>query len=102
MARSALIPRNRCSTGWGWRHRFQWYMYNNTLYISTLDQQESARLEVSSETIADLKQALTDIGLLDSRFNWGAIPEDGVVFVSGPESLYRANQTVQQSASFAG
>ncbi len=49
----------------GVEHRFQWYMYNNTLYISTLDQQESARLEVSSETVADLKQALTDIGLLD-------------------------------------
>lgn len=60
-------------------------MYNNTLYISTLDQQESARLEVSSETIADLKQALTDIGLLDSRFGWGELPEDGVVLVSGPK-----------------
>jgi type III secretion protein C len=39
---------------------------------------------VSSETIADLKQALTDIGLLDSRFGWGELPEDGVVLVSGP------------------
>lgn len=68
----------------GVEHRFQWYMYNNTLHISTLDQQESARLEVSSETIADLKQALTDIGLLDSRFGWGELPEDGVVLVSGP------------------
>jgi type III secretion protein C len=66
-------------------HRFQWYMYNNTLYISTLDLQESARLEVSSETVSDLKQALTDIGLLDSRFGWGELPEDGVVLVSGPK-----------------
>ena len=69
----------------GTEHRFQWYLYNNTLYISTLDQQESARLEVSSETVADLKQALTDIGLLDSRFGWGELPEDGVVLVSGPK-----------------
>lgn len=69
----------------GVEHRFQWYMYNNTLYISTLDQQESARLEVSSETLSDLKQALTDIGLLDSRFGWGELPEDGVVLVSGPK-----------------
>ncbi|PRA26368.1 type III secretion system outer membrane ring subunit SctC [Pseudomonas poae] len=68
----------------GMEHRFQWYLYNNTLYISALDQQESARLEVSSETVADLKQALTDIGLLDSRFGWGELPEDGVVLVSGP------------------
>ena len=69
----------------GMEHRFQWYLYNNTLYISALDQQESARLEVSSETVADLKQALTDIGLLDSRFGWGELPEDGVVLVSGPK-----------------
>ncbi|NMY29463.1 type III secretion system outer membrane ring subunit SctC [Pseudomonas sp. WS 5021] len=69
----------------GVEHRFQWYMYNNTLYISTLDQQESARLEVSAETVADLKQALTDIGLLDSRFGWGELPDDGVVLVSGPK-----------------
>lgn len=69
----------------GVEHRFQWFLYNNTLFISTLDQQESARLEVSSETISDLKQALTDIGLLDSRFGWGELPEDGVVLVSGPK-----------------
>jgi type III secretion protein C len=68
----------------GVEHRFQWYLYNNTLYISTLDQQQSARLEVSSESISDLKQALTDIGLLESRFGWGELPEDGVVLVSGP------------------
>jgi type III secretion protein C len=70
----------------GVEHRFQWYLYNNTLFVSTLDQQESARLEVSSETISDLKQALTDIGLLDSRFGWGELPEDGIVLVSGPKS----------------
>ncbi|MEX5491574.1 type III secretion system outer membrane ring subunit SctC [Pseudomonas asgharzadehiana] len=66
-------------------HRFQWFLYNKTLYISTLDLQESARLEVSAETVADLKRALTDIGLLDSRFGWGELPDEGVVLVSGPK-----------------
>ncbi|MFP3496965.1 type III secretion system outer membrane ring subunit SctC [Pseudomonas sp. SIMBA_059] len=80
----------------GVEHRFQWYLYNNTLYISTLDQQESARLEVSSETIADLKQALTDIGLLESRFGWGELPEDGVILVSGPR---RYIEQIKQFAS---
>lgn len=68
----------------GLEHRFQWFMYNNTLYISALDEQESARIEVSTETVADLKKALTDIGLLDSRFGWGELADDGVVLVSGP------------------
>ena len=80
----------------GVEHRFQWYLYNNTLYISTLDLQESARLEVSSETIADLKQALTDIGLLDSRFGWGELSEDGAVLVSGPQ---RYIEQIKQSSS---
>ena len=66
-------------------HRFQWFVHNNTLYISSLSQQTSARLEVAQDTIADLKQALSQIGLLDERFGWGELPEIGVVLVSGPK-----------------
>ena len=66
-------------------HRFQWFVHNNTLYISSLDQQTTSRLEVADDTIADLKQALTRIGLLDERFGWGELPDIGVVLVSGPK-----------------
>ena len=66
-------------------HRFQWFVHNNTLYISSLSQQTSARLEVAQDTIADLKQALSQIGLLDERFGWGELPDIGVVLVSGPK-----------------
>ena len=66
-------------------HRFQWFVYNKTLYISSLDQQTSARLEVADNTIADLKTALTQTGLLDERFGWGELPDIGVVLVSGPK-----------------
>ena len=66
-------------------HRFQWFVHNNTLYISSLSQQTSARLEVADDTIADLKQALSQIGLLDERFGWGELPDIGVVLVSGPK-----------------
>lgn len=65
-------------------HRFQWFVYNNTLYISSLDQQASVRLEVADNTVADLKQALTHMGLFDDRFGWGELPDLGVVLVSGP------------------
>lgn len=68
----------------GLEHRFQWFLYSNTLYISALDQQQSVRLAVSDDSISDLKEALTNIGLLDERFGWGALPEEGVVLVSGP------------------
>lgn len=66
-------------------HRFQWFVYSNTLYISALNQQTSERIEVVENTVADLKLALTHIGLLDDRFGWGELPEIGVVMVSGPK-----------------
>lgn len=66
-------------------HRFQWFVYSNTLYISALNQQTSERIEVVDNTVADLKLALTHIGLLDDRFGWGELPEIGVVLVSGPK-----------------
>ncbi|WP_300729768.1 type III secretion system outer membrane ring subunit SctC [Pseudomonas sp.] len=66
-------------------HGFQWFVYNNTLYISTLNQQTSERIEVAENTATDLKLALTQIGLLDNRFGWGELPEIGVVLVSGPK-----------------
>jgi type III secretion protein C len=66
-------------------HRFQWFVYNNTLYVSPLDRQDSARLEISADAVPDLQQALTNIGLLDKRFGWGELPDEGVVLVSGPK-----------------
>jgi len=68
----------------GQEHHFQWFVYNDTLYISPTSEQTSARLEVSPDAVDDLQQALTDVGLLDKRFGWGALPDEGVVLVRGP------------------
>lgn len=65
-------------------HHFQWFVYNNTLYISPQDEQSSERLEISPDAAPDIKQALSGIGLLDPRFGWGELPDDGVVLVTGP------------------
>ena len=73
----------------GLENRFQWFMYGNTLYVSPLQNQDSTRLEVSADAVPDMKQALTDIGLLDPRFGWGELPDEGVVLVSGPERYVR-------------
>ncbi|CPR20538.1 type III secretion system outer membrane ring subunit SctC [Brenneria goodwinii] len=67
-------------------HRFQWFVYNHTLYISSQDTQASIRLEISPDAAPDLKQALSGIGLLDPRFGWGELPEEGVVLVTGPQT----------------
>lgn len=65
-------------------HQFQWFFYNGHLYVSPQSAQVAQRLEISAEAAPDLKQALTDIGLLDKRFGWGELPDEGVVLVSGP------------------
>ncbi|MEQ9860187.1 type III secretion system outer membrane ring subunit SctC [Pectobacterium cacticida] len=67
-------------------HRFQWFVYNNTLYVSPQDEQASVRLEISPDAAPDIKQALSGIGLLDARFGWGELPEEGVVLVTGPQA----------------
>ncbi|KHS91486.1 secretin [Pectobacterium brasiliense] len=67
-------------------HRFQWFVYNNALYVSPQDEQASVRLEISQDAAPDIKQALSGIGLLDARFGWGELPEEGVVLVTGPQA----------------
>lgn len=64
---------------------FQWFIYNNTLYISPAYQEATARLEISHDAAPDIQQALRNIGLLDDRFGWGELPHEGIVLVSGPE-----------------
>ncbi|MEQ4501159.1 type III secretion system outer membrane ring subunit SctC, partial [Pseudomonas sp.] len=56
----------------------------DTLYVSPSSEHTSARVEVSSDAVDDLQTALTDVGLLDKRFGWGVLPNEGVVLVRGP------------------
>lgn len=73
----------------GLENRFQWFVYGSSLYVSPLQNQRSKRLEVSADAVPDMKQALTDIGLLDTRFGWGELPDEGVVLITGPERYVR-------------
>lgn len=68
----------------GLQHQFQWFVHNNTLFVSATRDQITERIEVSPDAVDDLKGALTELGLLDSRFGWGVLPDEGVVLVSGP------------------
>jgi len=68
----------------GLQYRFQWFVYNDTLYISPQSEQVSKRIKVSADAAPDLKHALTDVGLLEPKFGFGELPDDGVVIVTGP------------------
>lgn len=65
-------------------YRFQWFVYNNTLYVSPQSEQTSRRLKISPDAAPDIKQALQGVGLLEPRFGWGELPDEGVVLVTGP------------------
>lgn len=68
----------------GIEHQFLWFVYNNTLYISSLSDQITVTLDVSRDAVPDLKEALKQVNLLDDRFGWGELPDEGIVIVSGP------------------
>ncbi|MGP3591673.1 type III secretion system outer membrane ring subunit SctC [Vagococcus sp. WN89Y] len=70
-------------------YRFQWFVYNNTLYVSPQSAQTSRRIEISPEAAPDLKEALRGVGLLEPRFGWGELPDEGVVLVTGPPEYVR-------------
>ncbi|MTV41100.1 type III secretion system outer membrane ring subunit SctC [Duganella radicis] len=70
-------------------YRFRWFVYGDTLHIVPRDDNASVRLEVGEDAVQDAKGALIGMGLYDSRFGWGELPDEGVVIVSGPREYVR-------------
>lgn len=65
-------------------YRFRWFVYGDTLYIVPRNDNASVRMEVGEDAVQDAKSALVGVGLFDSRFGWGELPDEGIVIVSGP------------------
>jgi type III secretion protein C len=68
----------------GQEYHFSWFVYNDTLYVTSVDDNTSLRLEVGEDAVQDAKTALVGLGLFEKRFGWGELPDEGVVMVSGP------------------
>ncbi|MDK2123506.1 type III secretion system outer membrane ring subunit SctC [Parachitinimonas caeni] len=71
---------NRLSNSYG----LMWFYYGGSLYITKSTEIVTKPVSAAGTTLPSLKQALTDLGLVDSRFGWGDLPERGVALVSGP------------------
>lgn len=66
---------------------FQWYTHAGTLHVSRASETQMRTLPLPARgTNANLRQALTDLGIVEPRFGWGELPDQGVVMVSGPAS----------------
>ena len=65
---------------------FVWYTHAGTLHVSKSSDALTRSLPAPGGGIANLRQALTDLGVLEPRFGWGELAEQKVVLVSGPPS----------------
>lgn len=69
---------------------FTWFTYSGTLYVSyNKDMVVRSILTNSSGPSNNLRQVLTNLGLLDTRFGWGELPDQGIIVISGPPAYVR-------------
>lgn len=80
-----------------------WFTHAGTLHISRTTETVTKSLPASASNIGALRQALTDLRVLDSRFGWGELADQAVVLVSGPPAYIRLiEQTMEQLPQIAG
>lgn len=65
---------------------FTWFTHAGTLYVSKANETITRSLSIPGGGVGNLRQALSDLGVLEPRFGWGELQDKGVVMVSGPPS----------------
>ena len=69
---------------------FSWFTYSGTLYVAhNKDTVVRSILTNNSGSSNNLRQMMNNLGLLEPRFGWAEMPEQGVVVVSGPPAYVR-------------
>ena len=69
---------------------FNWFTHAGTLYISgNKDMVVRTLPSASAGSGIKLRQVLTELRVLDPRFGWGELPDQGMVVVSGPPAYVR-------------
>lgn len=63
---------------------FNWFVYSGTLYVSPASAMATRSVSAMGSSITALRDALLQLGVLDARFGWGELPEQGIALVSGP------------------
>lgn len=66
-------------------YSLQWFVYNDTLYVSSLESQASKRFSDVKGRIPSLKQALIGVKLFEPRFGWGELKKTEELLVTGPQ-----------------
>jgi type III secretion protein C len=61
-----------------------WFVYAGTLFVSPASAMVTKTISVGNGAISGLRQALDKLGVIDDRFGWGELPDQGLALVSGP------------------
>ncbi len=90
---------NKLSSVYG----FNWFTHAGTLFISRADDQRTGVIPAATNSTGQLRDALNSLGILDARFGWGELPEQGVAMVSGPPAYVELiERTVKSLPAAAG
>lgn len=79
-----------------------WYTHAGVLYVSRSSDLKSRSIVAPGGNLSGLRQALADLGLLEPRFGWGELPQQGVVLVSGPPSYVDLIETTVRDLPASG
>ena len=61
-----------------------WFTHAGTLYVGRTTEAATRSISAGGGNIATVRQALLSLGVLETRFGWGELPEQGIALVSGP------------------
>lgn len=61
-----------------------WFVYAGTLFVSRSTEMKTRSINSMGASISAVREALGQLGVLDSRFGWGELPDQGIALVSGP------------------
>lgn len=63
---------------------FNWFVYSGTLFVSRSDDMQTRTIDSQGSSISAIREALEQLGVLDPRFGWGELNDQGIALVSGP------------------
>lgn len=85
----------------GGQHGFTWFVHAGVLYVSPAGQVVSERIVVGGAGIEAARSLVSSMQLLEERFGWAELSEDGAIHVSGPPDYVALVRAALRSMSEA-
>lgn len=82
-------------------HGLTWFVFNGTLYVSRVSDNVTVTISSNGSSITEMRQALIDISLFESRYGWGELSGHNAVIVTGPPAYIELVQRVLEELPVA-